>query len=250
MTDSPRPIPENGFLFADNPAPQPRPAAPAGSAGHRARVRERLLTAGPNALAEHELIEMILFTALPRRDTKTIAKALLTRFGSFAKVITAPVNELLGIDGLGEAGAASLKTVQAAATRLLQADLHDTPVLASWDALIAYLTGALARERTEQLRVLFLDSKNRLLADKVLGQGTINHTPTYPREIVKEALALHATSLILVHNHPSGDPTPSAADIQTTRDIQRACTPLDILLHDHIIMGNGAWTSMKREKLF
>ncbi len=227
-----------------------QPTRPVGADGHRARVRARLLTAGANALAEHELIEMILFTALPRRDTKAIAKALLTRFGNFAKVITAPVNELLGVDGMGEAGVASLKTVQAAATKLLQADLHDTPVLANWDALIAYLTSALSRERTEQFHVLYLDSKNKLLADKVMGQGTINHAPTYPREIIKEAFALHATSLILVHNHPSGDPTPSGADIQTTRDIQRACEAVDIVVHDHIIMGNGSWTSMKREKLF
>jgi DNA repair protein RadC len=216
--------------------------------GHRGRLRERLLTAGPDALADHEMLEILLF-ALPRRDTKPVARALLSRFGSFARVITASVPDLLSVDGLGEAGVAALKSVQAAALRLLRAEVVDQPVLTNWERLTAYLSAELSRERIEQFRVLFLDSRNRLLADEAQQRGTVNHTPVYPREVAKRALELHATALILVHNHPSGDPTPSRDDIVMTEQIRVAAATLSIALHDHIIVGNGRWLSFRREGL-
>jgi DNA repair protein RadC len=220
-----------------------------GAEGHRARMRNRLLTAGPDSLADHELIEMVLFLALPRRDTKPLARVVLGRFGSFAAAIAAPLHELRAIEGLGEAGVAALKTVQAAALRLARAEVMERPLLNHWDQLIDYLTAALARERVEQFRVLFLDSRNRLLADEAQARGTVNHTPVYPREVVRRALELHATALILVHNHPSGDPTPSADDVAVTREIRDAAGALSIVLHDHVIVGNGRWTSFRREGL-
>ncbi len=178
-------------------------AAPPGAEGHRARLRTRLLKAGPDSLADHEMLEITLFLAIPRRDTKPIARDLLARFGSYANAVAAPVPELLRVDGLGEAGAAALKTIQAAALRLERPELKDRPILNNWDRLIAYLNAALARERVEQFRVLFLDTRNRLLADEALTRGTVNHTPVYPREVVRRAAELHATALILVHNHPT-----------------------------------------------
>jgi DNA repair protein RadC len=222
---------------------------PPGHLGHRARMRQRLLAAGPEAVLDHELLEMVLFLALPRRDTKPIARALLTRFGSFANAIAAPPIELRGVAGLGEAGTAALKTVQAAAFRLAREELKQTFVLNSWDRLIDYLTVHLARERVEEVHVLFLDTRNRLIADEVQGRGTVNHTPVYPREVVKRCLELHATALILVHNHPSGDPTPSRADIGMTAEIKAAAAVLGVVLHDHIVLGNGRFTSFRREGL-
>jgi len=212
-------------------------------------MRARLLTAGAEALADHELLEMVLFTALPRRDTKAIAKALLARFGSFAGAIAAPLADLRAIEGLGEAGAAALKTVQAAALRLARTEILHRPLLDNWERLIGYLTAALARERVEQFRVLFLDNRNHLLADEVQARGTVNHTPVYPREVVKRALELHASALILVHNHPSGDPTPSPEDVEMTNEVREAARILSITLHDHVIVGNGRWLSLRREGL-
>jgi DNA repair protein RadC len=217
--------------------------------GHRTRMRTRLLSAGPDSLADHELLEMVLFLALPRRDTKPIARALLTRFGSFANSIAASSQDLRGIDGLGEAGVAALKTVQVAALRLVRAEVMQTDILSNWDRVVEYLHAVLARERVEQFRVLFLDSRNRLLADEAQGRGTVNHTPVYPREVVKRALELHATALILVHNHPSGDPAPSEEDIRMTRLVQEAASALAIVLHDHIIVGNGTCRSFRRDGL-
>ena len=219
-----------------------------GVAGHRLRQRERLLAAGPDALADHEMLEIVLF-ALPRRDTKPLARALLSRFGSFARVIAAPVQDLLAVEGLGEAGVAALKSVQAAALRLLRAEVIDQPVLNNWDRLMAYLNAGMSRERVEQFRVLFLDNRNHLLADEAQQRGTVNHTPVYPREVAKRALELHATALILVHNHPSGDPTPSRDDIAMTQQIKAAALALSIVLHDHIVVGNGRWLSFRREGL-
>jgi DNA repair protein RadC len=212
-------------------------------------MRARLLAAGPQALADHEMLEMVLFLALPRRDTKPLARVLLARFGSFAGAIAAPAVELCTVDGLGEAGVAALKLVQGAALRLALAEVINRPVMGNWDRLMAYLTATLAREPVEQFRVLFLDTRNRLLADEAMGRGTVNHTPVYPREVVKRALELHATALILVHNHPSGDPTPSAADIDMTREIRGAAAALSIALHDHVIIGNDRWLSFRREGL-
>jgi DNA repair protein RadC len=238
----------SGFLMnleqcgaSDAPSP--------GHLGHRARMREKLLAAGPDALLDHELLEMVLFLALPRRDTKPIVRALLARFGSFAGAIAAPLPAMREVEGLGDAGAAALRTIQAAALRLARAEVMDRPVLANWDRLMGYLTAALSREAVEQFRVLFLDTRNRLLADEAQSRGTVNHTPVYPREVVRRALELQATALILVHNHPSGDPTPSRADIEMTQEVKGAATSLGILLHDHIIVGNGRHLSFRREGL-
>jgi DNA repair protein RadC len=226
-----------------------RPPSPTSAEEHRARMRARLLTAGPDAIADHEMLEMVLFLALPRRDTKPVAYRLLARFGSFAGAIAAPAGEIAAVDGMGEASAAALKIVQAAALRLARAQVGGGPVLSRWDALMDYLHAMLARERVEQFRILFLDSKNRLLADEAQAKGTINHTPVYPREVARRALELHATAIILVHNHPSGDPTPSAADIAMTRQVGAALTALSIVLHDHVIVGNGRWVSFRQEGL-
>ncbi len=240
--------------FADQPglpgySPDASEVPALGTEGHRTRMRARLLTAGPAALADHELLEMVLFLALPRRDTKPIARALLSRFGSFASAISAPMPELRGIEGLGEAGAAALKTVQAAALRVVRAEIVDRPVLNNWDKLMDYLNAVMSRERVEQFRVLFLDGRNRLLADEAQSQGTVNHTPVYPREVVKRALELHATAIVLAHNHPSGDPSPSRQDIDMTLEVREAARVLGVQLHDHVVVGNGRWFSFAREGL-
>ena len=244
MSDLLRPHEEVPAATAD-----PRPPSPVSAEGHRARMRARLLTAGPDAVADHELLEMVLFLALPRRDTKPIARALLTRFGSFAAVISAPLADLRRVEGLGDAGAAALKLVQAAAHRLVRAEVQDRPLLNDWQRLMDYLGAVLSRERTEQFRILFLDGRNRLLADEAQSRGTVNHTPVYPREVVKRALELHATAIILVHNHPSGDPAPSPEDRAMTKAIQQAATLLSVALHDHVIVGNGRWFSFRQHGL-
>ena len=220
-----------------------------GADGHRARLRARLLAAGPESLADHELIEMVLFIALPRRDTKSIARALIARFGSFAAALSAAPPDLLHVDGLGEAGIAALKTVRAAALRLARKELADQPVLSNWEKLMEYLNAAMARDKVEQFRILFLDSRNRLLGDEVQARGTVNHTPVYPREVIKRALELGATALILVHNHPSGDPTPSRADLDITQEIAALSRGMSIVLHDHVVIGNGRWLSFRKEGL-
>jgi DNA repair protein RadC len=216
---------------------------------HRARMRAKLLGAGPDALADHELLEMALFLALPRRDTKPVAYRLLARFGSFANAIAAPATEIAAVDGMGEASAAALKIVQAAAQRLARAEIVGRPVLSNWDALMAYLNAIMAREKIEQFRILFLDNKNRLIADEAQARGTVNHTPVYPREVVRRALELQAAAIILTHNHPSGDPTPSRDDIVMTQNIVDAATTLSITVHDHVIIGNGTWLSFRKEGL-
>jgi DNA repair protein RadC len=250
MTRTRRPSPALGDSF-DLLAPLAPDAGVvlSGAEGHRERMRTRLLKAGPEALADHEMLEMVLFLALPRRDTKPLARALLTRFRSFAAAIAAPVPDLLAIDGIGEAGAAALKTVQAAALRLARTEMADLPVLGNWPKLLGYLTAALAHEPIEQARVLYLDGRNRLLADEGQGRGTVNHTPLYPREVVKRALELHATALVLAHNHPSGDPAPSRDDIATTREIKSAAEALRITLHDHVIVAGTRWLSFRQEGL-
>ena len=208
-------------------------------------MRDKLLNRGPDALADYELLEMLLFYAMPKGDTKPLAKALINRFGSFAAVLAAPTKELFSVPGLAEFGVSALKLVQASALRLAKAELTERPILNNWDRLTDYLNAVLGRERIEQFRVLFLDSKNRLLADELLGRGTVNHTPVYPREILKRALELHAMALILVHNHPSGDPSPSDDDIVVTREIKAAANMLQIALHDHVIVGNGRCFSLR-----
>ena len=196
-------------------------------------------------MPDYELLELALFAAVPRRDTKPLAKALLARFGSFAEVLAAPRARLVEMPGVGEAVAAQLKIIEAAAHRLAKTKVIGRPALSSWAALLDYCTAAMARGATEEFRVLFLDRKNILIADEVQSKGTIDHTPVYPREIVKRALELGASAIILVHNHPSGDPTPSKADIDMTRDIVFAAKALHIAVHDHLVIGRKGHASFK-----
>ena len=196
-------------------------------------------------MPDYELLELTLFAALPRRDTKPLAKALLARFGSFAEVIAAPRARLLEVKGVGESVANHLKIVEAAAHRLAKTKVMGRPALSSWSALLDYCTAAMARSQNEEFRVLFLDRKNNLVADEVQNRGTIDHTPVYPREIIKRALELGASAIILVHNHPSGDPTPSKADIAMTREIVSAAKALSIAVHDHLVIGRSGHASFK-----
>ena len=218
--------------------------APAHHAGHRDRLRERFLL-GADTLPDYEMLELVLFAAIPRRDVKPLAKQMIAHFGSFAEVIAAPRERLLEVEGIGENVAVQLKVIEAAALRLSKARLIGRPALSSWQALLDYCTAAMARSIREEFRVLFLDRKNVLIADEVQSAGTIDHTPVYPREIVKRALELNASALILVHNHPSGDPTPSRADIEMTRSIAAAAKPLGIAVHDHVIVGRSGHASFK-----
>jgi DNA repair protein RadC len=213
--------------------------------GHRTRLRMRFLAGGADAMPDYELMELTLFAAIPRRDVKPLAKALIQHFGGYAEAISAPRVRLLEVEGASDAVATQLKIVEAAALRLAKARVLHRPALSSWAALIDYCTAAMARSGREEFRVLFLDRKNTLIADEVQSTGTIDHTPVYPREIVKRALELSASALILVHNHPSGDPTPSRADIDMTRAIQDAAKALKIALHDHLIVGRSGHASFK-----
>ena len=217
--------------------------------GHRERLRERFREAGTDALSDYELLELLLFRAQPRRDMKPIAKALLEKFGSFAEVISAPEKRLAEVEGIGEACITELKIVQAAARRLVRGQVKKRPVLSSWSAVLDYCRTAQAFADREQFRVLFLDKRNQLIVDELQQIGTIDHTPVYPREVVKRALELSATAMILVHNHPSGDPTPSRADIQMTQQIISVAQPLGISVHDHIIVGKEGHASLKGLKL-
>ncbi len=214
-------------------------------AGHRQRLRQRFLRAGAEALADYELLELLLFRAIPRRDVKPLAKALLAHFGSLAEVISAPLPRLREVPGVGEAVATELKIVQAAALKLLEQQAREKPVFHGWSDLLAYCRAAMAYAEREEFRVLFLDAKNRLIADEVQGRGTIDHTPVYPREVVRRALELSAASIILLHNHPSGDPTPSRADVEMTKKIITAAEPLGIVVHDHIIIGRDGHASLR-----
>jgi DNA repair protein RadC len=217
--------------------------------GHRNRLRARFREAGADALADYELLELILFRALPRRDVKPLAKALLARFGSFAEVVAAAPPLLAEIDGMGEAAIAEIKIVHAAANRLARGEMKRRPVLSSWTSVLDYCRTAMAFAEREQFRVLFLDKRNRLIADEMQAVGTVDHTPVYPREVVKRALELSATALVLVHNHPSGDPTPSRADIEMTKQIVDVARPLGIEVHDHIIVGKEGHSSLKGLRL-
>jgi DNA repair protein RadC len=217
--------------------------------GHRERLRARFRDAGSDAVADYELLELILFRALPRRDVKPIAKALLDRFGSFAEVIAAPRTLLSEVAGMGEAAIIDFKIVQAAAARLARGEVKRRPLLSSWSAVIDYCRTEMAFATQEQFRILFLDKRNQLIVDETLGIGTVDHTPVYPREVVKRALELSATAVILVHNHPSGDPTPSQADIVMTKAIIAVAAPLGIAVHDHIIVGKDGHVSLRGLKL-
>jgi len=213
--------------------------------GHRDRLRDRFKDNGANALADYELLELLLFRAIPRRDTKPIAKALLAQFGTVAEVLSAPIERLKEVEGIGQSVAVDLKIIQAAGQRLAKDQIMEQPILSSWSELLEYCHSAMAYEKKEQFRLLFLDKKNRLIADEVQQVGTVDHTPAYPREVVKRALELSATAVILLHNHPSGDPTPSQADIMMTQKIIEAATPMGIAVHDHVIIGKSGHTSLK-----
>lgn len=213
--------------------------------GHRERLRARFLKDGGDALADYELLELLLFQAIARRDTKPLAKALIRRFGSFAAVIHAPPSELREIDGVGDAVIVTVKTIAAASNRLAREQVIGRPLLGSWDKLMDYLRVAMAHEKNEQFRILFLDTKNGLIADEVQQRGTVNHTPVYPREVMKRALDLGASAIIMVHNHPSGDPSPSNADVEMTREVQDAGKKLGIALHDHVIVARGGHSSFR-----
>ncbi len=212
--------------------------------GHRDRLRERFLNA-PDSLPDYELLELLLFMAIPRKDVKPIAKILVDRFKNINGVLNASLKDLQGVSGISENAAIALKTIQAAGLRLLKQDMMERPVLNNWQRLIDYCEAAMANERNEHFRLIFLNKKNEVIADEVQQTGTIDHTPAYPREIMKRALELGATAIILVHNHPSGDPSPSQADIQMTKAIQAAAKPFDIVIHDHLIVSRNGTTSFK-----
>jgi DNA repair protein RadC len=217
--------------------------------GHRERLRQKFREAGDRALADYEMLELILFRALARRDTKPVAKALIARFGSFAEVLAAPERLLKEVEGVGEAAVTELKIVQAAGQRMTAGMVKNRPVLGSWSGVLDYCRAAMAFADKEQFRILFLDKRNALIADELQQSGTVDHTPVYPREVVKRALELSASALILVHNHPSGDPTPSRADIDMTKRIVEIAAPLGVAVHDHIIVGREGHASLRGLKL-
>jgi len=214
-------------------------------AGHRERLRTRFLEGGPGALPDYEILELLLFMALPRRDTKPLAKRLLTRFGTYANVISASGDELQGVEGVGESVVAALKIVRDGAVRLAREELQDRTVLSSWQALLDYCRATMGRQKTEQFRIFFLDRRNALIADEAQQNGTVDQTAVYTREVVKRALELSASALIMVHNHPSGDTTPSRADIDMTRQIKEACEKIGIALYDHVIVSASGTSSFK-----
>ncbi len=226
--------------------------APAESlnAGHRERLRARFLQGGAEALADYEMLELLLFRAIPRRDVKPIAKILLKRFGSFGEVIAASAARLKEVDFIGDAAVTELKIVEAAARLLSKETLRKRLTLGAFAQVLDYCRGAMAFLDTEEFRVIFLDKKNGLLADEVQGRGTVDHTPVYPREIIRRALELNCSAIILVHNHPSGDPTPSSADIVMTQNIASLAKPLGITVHDHLIIGRNGHSSLRALKLF
>ncbi len=222
----------------------------ADNSGHRDRLRERFLKAGADAFSDHELLELMLFGVILRRDVKPIAKALLARFGSLNNLIGAPIAEIMQVNGIGESAAIHIKSLHAILLRAGQQELEHKPIMNSWSALLSYLKLSLANETREQFRVLFLNNKLKLISDEMMGDGTIDHAPVYPREIARRALELAASSVILVHNHPSGDPKPSGNDISMTRKIIQSLQAIEVEVHDHIIVGSQGSVSMKAIGLF
>ena len=245
--------------FSEMPLPlfesDEAPAAPVSGGGalpsyikdHRKRLRARFLDGGAQAMPDYELLELVLFRAIPRRDVKPLARALLDQFGDFNGVLSAPKDRLAQMPGVGEAVICELKVIEAAAHRLSRARVMQRQVISSWDALLDYCHTTMAHRETEQFRVFYLDRKNVLIADEEQAQGTVDHVPVYPREVVKRALHLNASALILVHNHPSGDPTPSEADIAMTAQVSAAAEALGLTLHDHIIIGKSCELSFRAE---
>jgi len=224
-------------------------AAPAHYLGHRQRLRTRLREAGPEAVADYELLELVLFRAIPRRDVKPLAKALIARFGSFAEAIAAPAQRLAEVEGMSAGAIDEFEIVEASAKRFAKGVARKRLVIGSWSEVIDYCRTAMAFDEREEFRVLFLDKKNGLIADESQGVGTVDQTPVYPREVVRRALELAATAVILVHNHPSGDPTPSTQDVKMTLDIIAAAAPLGVAVHDHIIVGRHGHTSLRGLRL-
>lgn len=216
---------------------------------HRKRLRARFMQGGASAMPDYELLEMVLFRAIPRQDVKPLARRLLDKFGDFNRVLTASQERLSEMHGVGEAVIVELKLVAAAAERLARSRVINREAISSWDALLDYCHTVMAHRDTEQFRVLFLDRKNVLIADEELAEGTVDHVPVYPREIAKRALELNASAIILVHNHPSGDPTPSQADIDMTGQIESACNALSLTLHDHLVIGKSREVSFRAEGL-
>ncbi|HEY5289625.1 MAG TPA: DNA repair protein RadC [Caulobacteraceae bacterium] len=233
-----------GFSFRIEPEASRPAAPPAHHNGHRRRLRERAAISFP-ALPDYELLELVLARSLPRGDIKPIAKTLIGRFGSLAAVFGAAQEELKAVNGVGAAVALDLKLIHEATARIGRGEVRKRPVISSWSALLAYVRTAMAHEAREQFRVLFLDKKNQLIADEVMNTGTVDHAPVYPREVVRRSLELSASAVILVHNHPSGDPTPSAADIDMTRQVIDAARPLRISVHDHLVVGRDGVASFK-----
>jgi DNA repair protein RadC len=217
--------------------------------GHRERLRRRFLEGGADPLPDYELLELLLMLAIPQRDVKPLAKSLIEEFGGFAGVISADPLRLMQVNGIKENAAAALKVVQAAAQRLAQRQVQGRSVLSSWQALLDYCQASMAYRETEAFRILFLDRKNALVADELQGEGTVDHTPVYPREVVKRALELNASALILVHNHPSGDPTPSREDVEMTRRVAEAAKTVGIVVHDHVVIGRRGHYSFKSNGL-
>lgn len=214
-------------------------------AGHRDRLRERFAKSGAEGLHDYEMLELVLFRAIPRRDVKPLAKDLLARFGSFAEVISAPTDRLVEVPGVSDRVALELKIVQSAAVKLAQGKVMDRPAISSWTALLDYCQASMGYFDKEIFRILFLDRKNKLIADEIQQEGTIDHTPVYPREVMKRALELGASAIILVHNHPSGDPTPSKSDIEMTQRIIDAGKAVSVAVHDHLVIGKGRHVSFK-----
>ena len=240
---------EASTLFDHHEAPLPVGKAPSYIKDHRSRLRERFLTGGAEAVPEYELLELILFRAIPRQDVKPLARALIDHFGDFNRVLAAPLSALRKVKGVGDAVALELKIVEAAAHRLARSKVMQRHVISSWQALLDYCHTVMAHRDTEQFRVLFLDTKNVLIADEEQAKGTVDHVPVYPREVVKRALELNAASILLVHNHPSGDPTPSQSDIDMTVQITNAANALAITVHDHLIIGKNTELSFRAEGL-
>lgn len=229
----------------------PRPPAPPKDdrEGHRARLRQRFMAGGQSAVADYELLELVLFRALPRRDVKPLAKRLIARFGSVAEAIAAEPARLREVDGMGEAAIAELKIVEAAARQLTRGAVSQKPVLSNWDAVVDYCRAQMGYQGAEQFHVLFLDNKNQLIADEAMGRGTVDRAPVYPREVARRAVELQAAAVILAHNHPSGDPEPSRADIEVTKEIVAALKTVGVAVHDHVVIGKRAETSLRGQGL-